>query len=244
MSDQNSTALPPNPDELAAELEQALTTGPLKTQLATVDRLATAGDSGLSVLQTYLMNSEDVPPTPARGKIYQCLRRSGNSAIATLLEATYPDGIVTPQSDRGINYQTIQDSLIDQDYLTADRLSIQLLCELVGPAAVQRKWLYFSEVDKVPIPDFQTLDLLWQTYSEGKFGFSVQRKLWLSLGKDFSKLWDRIGWRQDNNWTRYPNSFTWNLTAPQGHLPLSNQLRGVRTFEAILNHPAWQPSAS
>ncbi|MGB0562323.1 MAG: GUN4 domain-containing protein, partial [Spirulinaceae cyanobacterium] len=31
----------------------------------------------------------------------------------------------------------------------------------------------------------------------------------------------------------------WDLTAPKGHLPLSNQLRGVRTFEAILNHPAW-----
>lgn len=244
MSDQNSTALPPNPDELAAELEQAFTTGTLKTQLATVDRLTATGEEGLNALQTYLLDSEDSPPTPARGKIYQRLIQAENGAIATLLEATYPDGIVTPQSDRDVDYQTLQEALIVQDYLTADRLSSQLLCELVGPAAVQRKWLYFSEVDKIPIPDFQTLDLLWQTYSEGKFGFSVQRKLWLSLGKNFTQLWERIGWRQDNNWTRYPNSFTWNLTAPQGHLPLSNQLRGVRTFEAILNHPAWQTSAS
>jgi hypothetical protein len=29
------------------------------------------------------------------------------------------------------------------------------------------------------------------------------------------------------------------LTAPVGHLPLSNQLRGVRVMEALLCHPAW-----
>jgi hypothetical protein len=27
--------------------------------------------------------------------------------------------------------------------------------------------------------------------------------------------------------------------APQGHLPLSNQLRGVQAYNALLSHPAW-----
>jgi hypothetical protein len=80
---------------------------------------------------------------------------------------------------------------------------------------------------------------LWLLHSEGKFGFSVQREIWLTVGKNWEKLWSKIGWKNGNAWTRYPNEFTWNLTAPKGHLPLSNQLRGVRVISSLLSHPAW-----
>jgi hypothetical protein len=102
-----------------------------------------------------------------------------------------------------------------------------------------RKWVYFTEVQEFPLIDIQTIDRLWLIYSEGKFGFSVQRRLWLSLGKNWERLWPRLGWKEENLWTRYPNGFTWDLSAPDGHLPLSNQLRGVRMMEALLCHPAW-----
>ena len=45
-------------------------------------------------------------------------------------------------------------------------------------------------------------------------------------------------------WTRYPGSFTWSLEAPEGHLPLVNQLRGVRLMDALLSHPALQRRVS
>ena len=32
----------------------------------------------------------------------------------------------------------------------------------------------------------------------------------------------------------------WSLEAPEGHMPLVNQLRGVRLMDALLNHPALQ----
>jgi GUN4-like len=67
----------------------------------------------------------------------------------------------------------------------------------------------------------------------------VQRELWLSVGKNWEKLWTQIDWKNGNNWTRYPQGFTWDLSAPKGHLPLSNQLRGVRVMAALLSHPAW-----
>jgi hypothetical protein len=86
----------------------------------------------------------------------------------------------------------------------------------------------------------RTINTLWQVYSEGKFGYSVQRELWLSVGKDWEKFWKKIDWKNGNKWTRYPNEFTWDLSAPKGHLPLSNQLRGVRVLKEILTHPAWQ----
>ena len=104
---------------------------------------------------------------------------------------------------------------------------------------MKRNWVYFTEVEQFPVVDLQTLDRLWLAYSEGKFGFSVQRRLWLSLGQDWDKLWPRLAWTDDNIWTRYPGGFIWDLSAPDGHLPLSNQLRGVRMMAALLTHPAW-----
>ncbi|PLZ36777.1 hypothetical protein CBP27_11530, partial [Fischerella thermalis WC542] len=56
---------------------------------------------------------------------------------------------------------------------------------------------------------------------------------------NWDNLWVKIGWKKGKNWTRYPQEFTWDLSAPRGHLPLSNQLRGVRVIASIFAHPAW-----
>jgi hypothetical protein len=143
------------------------------------------------------------------------------------------------RSQRGIDYTSVQQALIQHDFQQADLLTLQKLCELAGSGAAQRQWLYFTEVDNFPSLDLQTLNELWLQYSGGKFGFAVQRELWLGVGKNWERLWPKIGWKSGNNWTRYPNGFTWSLDAPRGHLPLSNQLRGVRVMASLLNHPTW-----
>jgi hypothetical protein len=140
-------------------------------------------------------------------------------------------------SERSIDYAPLQESLVKQDFQEADRINMIKLCELAGEDAVRRKWLYFTEVEQFPSVDLQTIDLLWRSYSEGKFGFSIQRRIWLGLSQNWEKLWPRLGWKQDNIWTRYPGEFIWDLSAPDGHLPLSNQLRGVRVMASLLSHP-------
>lgn len=142
-------------------------------------------------------------------------------------------------SDLELDYTPLEQLLAQQDFQAADKMTLQKMCELAGPEAVKRKWLYFTEVENFPIRDLQTINTLWLLHSEGKFGFSVQREIWLANGKNWDKFWGKIGWRTGNTWTRYPNEFTWNLSAPRGHLPLSNQLRGVRVISALLVHPAW-----
>ncbi|HAX74300.1 MAG TPA: hypothetical protein DCY88_00280 [Cyanobacteria bacterium UBA11372] len=147
-------------------------------------------------------------------------------------------------SQRDIDYSPLEQLLAQQDFQAADRMTLQKMCELAGPDAVQRKWLYFTEVESFPITDLQTINTLWLLHSEGRFGFSVQREIWLGTGKNWDKLWLKIGWKAGNTWTRYPSEFTWDLSAPRGHLPLSNQLRGVRVIAALLNHPAWSSTPS
>ena len=49
-----------------------------------------------------------------------------------------------------------------------------------GEEAEERKWVYFTEIAPIPVQDLQMLDKLWMTYSKGRYGFSVQKKIWKS----------------------------------------------------------------
>lgn len=142
---------------------------------------------------------------------------------------------LTLDSERGIDYTPLQTLLAEERFRDADDLTRQLLCQLGSEDAAARSWLYFTEVDNIPATDLQTIDRLWVAYSNGKFGFSVQRKLWLGVSKNWDKLWPKLGWKTGNNWTRFPQEFTWDASAPKGHLPLSNQLRGVRVLAALFD---------
>ncbi|MBC6479342.1 MAG: GUN4 N-terminal ARM-like repeat domain-containing protein [Hormoscilla sp. GUM202] len=237
MSDQ-ATSLASNPD--LARLETQLRSGKAKTQLQSIPQLADAGADGTRLLMEFLRDRlPDSQPTPIDGKVYQTLLAASDTQVKEFLQADFPTGVVPLASDRDLDYTQLQQLLAKLDWQAADRLTNQKLCELAGARAVQRKWLYFTEVERFPITDLQTINSLWLVYSEGKFGFSVQRELWLSVGKNWDNLWPKIGWKSDNNWTRYPQEFTWDITAPRGHLPLSNQLRGVRVIASLLTHPAW-----
>ena len=211
-----------------------------KKQLSSVAQLLEEGETGLKILMDW-MQSIDLPSDNlALGKAYQALYSIEIPEVKSFLTTNFPDGVVELESDSNVDYQQVQELLARQDFQGADVVTLQKLCELAGTAASERKWVYFTEVESFPVKDLRTLDKLWRMYSEGKFGFSVQRKIWLSVGKDFSKLWTKIDWKSGNTWTRYPKEFVWDLTAPVGHLPLSNQLRGVRVIDAIFAHPAWK----
>lgn len=217
-----------------------LTNGTEKVQQQVIQQLATLGNAGEEVLMEFLLKrGTERRLSWIDGKAYQVLYTSNSPLAKQFLQTHFPNGIVPWHSERGIDYTQLQQLLTIQDFQAADRITLQKLCELAGAAAVQRKWLYFTDVENFTITDLQTINTMWLVYSEGKFSFSVQREIWLSLGKDWEKVWQKIGWKTGNNWTRYPDGFTWNLTAPKGHLPLSNQLRGVRAIASLLSHPAW-----
>jgi len=246
---------------LTQDLEQHLTalqtklkTGSEATQLQIIQELAALDDGiardGLQpvldhrarqILMDFL--SEQVQTSPvAAGKAYAVLLPIPEAA--EFLQRSFSRGIVPLRSESGLDYQPLQQLLARKQFQAADQLTLELLCQLAGPAAVRRKWLYFTEVDRFPIPDLQTIDRLWWVHSEGKFGFSVQRQLWLGVGQNWEALWPKIAWKSGNKWTRYPQEFIWDVSAPKGHLPLSNQLRGVQVLNALLLHPAWTTPVS
>ena len=141
-------------------------------------------------------------------------------------------------SDIDINYEDLQLMLVEQKFEDADRLTSSYLRKLAGKLAEKRGYVFYSEVKNMSEKDLETLDRLWIIYSTGRFGFSIQAKILKSVGKKYELMWPKIGWKKDGLWTRYPGSFRWSLDAPDGHMPLINQLRGVRLMDSILRHPA------
>ncbi|ELP55388.1 MULTISPECIES: protein kinase domain-containing protein [Oscillatoriophycideae] len=82
--------------------------------------------------------------------------------------------------------------------------------------------------ENFPREELQIIDSLWLKYSSGKFGFSVQKKIWIECGgevgvRDFHiwrKFADKIGWRNSmGDWLFPPTEFTYNINAPRGNLP-------------------------
>lgn len=210
-----------------------------KQQLSRVTELVEYGDLGLEALMEILRQRQSRMPTLVDGKIYQALYSQPIPKIQDFLATHFPYGLIALQSDRNIDYHLLQKLLAQQDFQTADSVTREKFCELAGEAALKRKWVYFTDVEQFPNSDLKTIDTLWWLHSEGRFGFRVQRQIWNALGRDFVKLWPKIGWKSGNNWTKFPQGFTWDLKAPPGHLPLLNQLRGVRVAASLFHHPVW-----
>ena len=77
-------------------------------------------------------------------------------------------------------------------------------------------------------------------------GFSVQKELWMQNSKQWTKFFKQIDWTvgEFNNYRKWPQDFTYDMSAKKGHLPLTNCLRGTQLFKAILEHPAFERQGS
>ncbi|NCT45877.1 MAG: hypothetical protein GPJ35_22790 [Microcystis aeruginosa G11-09] len=92
-----------------------------------------------------------------------------------------------------------------------------------------------EDIDNFPCEDLRTIDQLWVKYSGGRFGFSVQAKIYRELGgtRQYNeRVWnafgDRVGWRVNFSWIYY-SDVTFDIKAPQGHLPgIDTSLGGER----------------
>ena len=186
---------------------------------------------GLSLMSGF--DPGDCDWTP--GFILQLIHKTDKNFIKNSLDCNDFAWFSAP-SEVGFDYSPLQQYLLNESFEEADRFTSAKLRELAGEKAVKRGYVYFSEVDSIPGIDLSTLNKLWIVYSRGKFGFTVQAKILDSVGGRYDKLWPRIGWKKEGTWTRYPKAFDWSIDAPNGHMPLVNQLRGVRLMDSLLNH--------
>lgn len=222
----------------------------LETQISSIQiiqlikELCHEGESGEEKLLNLLINRrilEEKIISIVDGLIFEKLLETQYTSIQNKFNKYFSQGIIQLKNNLKINYQPLQDLLIKKQFQEADKLTQQYLCELAGLNNLnKRTWLYFTDIPLIPSEDLLNIDLLWRTYSQEKFGFSVQRKIWLTNQCKWTILWQKIGWTTKDVPARYPNEFIWNINASKGHLPLFNQLRGLQVLSALFDHIVWQ----
>ena len=226
---------PPSTQLGIDQLLDRLVSGSPRQKRATAAALEKASEelSGKAVdaLKAYSRDGDDW----GAGWILQILQRHHREILEAIPGVS--EGWFHMPSSCGIDYSDLQRALLREQFEEADRLTSSALRHLAGEQAVQRGYVYFSEVPPMEALDLTTIDRLWIAYSQGRFGFTVQSRLLRALDGRYERLWPRIGWKTDGVWTRYPGSFQWSMDAPEGHMPLVNQLRGVRLMDALLQHP-------
>jgi len=118
----------------------------------------------------------------------------------------------------GMDYRPLQKLLAAKEWRTADKETRRVM--LAVAKREKEDWLDDESIKKFPCEDLRTIDQLWVKYSDGRFGFSVQKKIYQSqeVGKDYQKFGDRVGWRVNKTWRLY-HELTFSTNAPSGHLP-------------------------
>ncbi|MEG4939117.1 GUN4 domain-containing protein [Microcoleus sp. F4-D5] len=156
---------------------------------------------------------------------------SPKSQLITNITPIEPD--VPLKSERGVDYTKLRDLLATGQWKEADGETLKKMLEVAD--RTNEKWLREEDIDRLPCEDLRTIDQLWVKYSNGRFGFSVQKRIYESLGgsrgeydqKSWEAFGDRVGWRVNSwflgwgvnsSWIGY-NDLKFNTKAPQGHFP-------------------------
>ena len=136
---------------------------------------------------------------------------------------------VNLNSDRGVDYSKLCDLLATGKWREADIETAKLMLKIANRE--NRKKLNVDSINNLPCTDLRTINQLWTKYSNGKFGFSVQKEIWESLTVQtffliYEKFGDRLGWHSIIGWTNYDNLMFDLEKAPQGHLPAMFAMSG------------------
>ena len=123
----------------------------------------------------------------------------------------------------GVNYTNLRDLLAAGKWKAADEETARAMLQ-----AVKREkegWFRQEDIDNFSCEDLRMIDQLWLSASKGKFGFSVQKEIYESLGgtKEYDeevwdKFGDRVGWKKGVSWL-WKKELTYSAEAPKAHLP-------------------------
>ncbi|MGB3421023.1 MAG: serine/threonine-protein kinase [Dolichospermum sp.] len=126
------------------------------------------------------------------------------------------------KSSCGIDYRKLRDYLAQGKWKEADAETRRVM--LAVGKREEEGWLDVEHIDNFPCEDLRTIDQLWVKYSDGKFGFSVQKRIYQSCGGTreynpdiWKKFGDKVGWRKVGDWLYYDITYT---RSPEGHLPV------------------------
>lgn len=178
--------------------------------------------------ETILLYAAQTSPTPLAQEAcrrsttdalqlgYDCVRESPNRVDEAVFEEL--------QERR---YQPLSTYLSQGDWKAADEETLAVMLRTVGKT--ERGYLGPDDLQNFPCDDLRRIDKLWVSYSDGRFGFSIQKEIYISEqvggvadgrynSEAFDRFCDRIGWRVNGSYINY-SQVTFDTSAQSGHLP-------------------------
>ncbi|MGF1516088.1 MAG: GUN4 domain-containing protein [Elainellaceae cyanobacterium] len=132
-------------------------------------------------------------------------------------------------------YDTLHEQLAAKEWFYADRETVNLIAAIANVSELED--LSPRDIRGFSCGELQVIDRLWSTYSEGRFGFSVQVEIYQEMGgtlettigedQDLIQRWGAaLGWRSGvteqkpggDRW-RQCDELAFSLEAPRGCHP-------------------------
>ncbi len=156
------------------------------------------------------------------------IRLSNSLATTQLPSSSVETRLISKTTN--INYSSLRNLLAAGRWKDADKTTLDLML-----ASVKRDdegWFSEEVVTDFPCDDLRIINGLWSRYSENRFGFQIQKEIYLKSGNNFlsydvesfKNFAASIGWYEDNEWIP-KKDLNYSKTAPNGHLPASSSKR-------------------
>ncbi len=114
-------------------------------------------------------------------------------------------------------YQDLKYWLKRQNWKIADLITGDILLHILE--RTEPGWFDIELQQQIPCEDFKKIDKLWLKYSKKRFGFSVQKQVFLKYNESLEGYHEEIpfenwtpgqkqfatdvGWLKDNKWLKY-----------------------------------------
>jgi predicted NACHT family NTPase len=157
---------------------------------------------------------------------YGCLQETTKVINATLT-TEIKELKALKQEIQDLRHQKLEKFLQSGKWKEADKETYRLMITTVGKEEGQ--WFEPEDLRNFPCEELEAIDKQWVIHSNGQFGFSVQKNIFLSEkcggiadGQYCKEAWDRfcheIGWQEKEKYIQ----IKYELTSPAGHLPEIN----------------------
>ncbi|MGB5632319.1 MAG: GUN4 domain-containing protein [Waterburya sp.] len=124
-------------------------------------------------------------------------------------------------------YGKLRELLAADKWKEADLETTKVMIEISGKADLDE--ITPEDLQKFPCNAIMVIDQLWKKYSNNRFGFSVQLRLYQSFGGNMDSIRaqnneflhrtaEKIGWRKNGKRVDY-DDFDFSLDASEGGLP-------------------------
>ena len=132
---------------------------------------------------------------------------------------TTPSQLTLISATTGVDYGRLGKLLEEGQWKEADRETLRTMLQAVDRE--EKSWLRTEDIKNFSCEDLRIIDRLWLEFSEGKFGFSLQKDIYHNLGETRNirekgrKFGTKVGWNKAFDY----DDLLFNLNAPKGQLP-------------------------